>query len=134
MEELFDQDEIVTDEDGRALLSAGEMLQLELNLEKQRVQTLKREILNSENEKRTLENKIYKAQMEALELRIQLLNRPDPLLQGRFDLNANQMEYLKEESAAYVDALKEKYGIRGKGFGYDPESGQIVMNEEEDVE
>jgi hypothetical protein len=111
-------------------LTQEEMLRLEVNLLKQKLCQSELDLLTKEEEKRQLEKKIYSAQSEALGLRIDLLNRPDPLILRRSEKSSAKMTSLKGENAELVVDLKKKYDITSKGLGYSPDTGEIVENDE----
>lgn len=124
--------DIANDPDIKKCLTAEELQQLEFNLMKQNVCRLEMEVVQSKHAERTLQKRLYEAQAETLGVRIELLNQPDPLLSQKASTINSKLDLLKEDNAQFVSGLKEKYDVTGEGFGYDPDTGEIAENTEEE--
>ena len=124
--------EEVDENDGKKFLTNDELHAFELGFEQQRSVRLELDILKEQREHRKTQKLLYEVRAEVESLRAQLHGHPCPTIEGRHKSNMDKLTVLKANNAKLVAQVKEKYGVTGEGFGYNPDTGEISIDTEED--
>ena len=99
-------------------LTELEMKRIEINIEKMQNIKLRKEMLSDKN-------KINELQIKVLELQKQIMVK-DSTKYAQKSINLDkELTRLKESGKENIEKLKKKYKVKTKGFGYDPETGEI---------
>jgi hypothetical protein len=123
-EELFIPEFIPNSEDeGKIFLTDYELAQINLNAEKHK---------NFEHEKKIIDMRfqIIKTQQALLDAKKETLERDMMITEYHAIHNTKNMEEFKETSKQFLINISNKHKeLKNKHWGYNPESGEIVVDE-----
>ena len=102
-------------------LTSSELADLELKLNRRLVKKL-------ELEKQDLLLQNIKLQSEVYRFKIVELNQKSTEIQGKKANNFKQYMLADKEYKEYIKMMQEKYQIDSKNWGYNPDTGKIILD------
>jgi hypothetical protein len=125
--EILEEDGV---DDGKKFLTTEEMLWLDLNIERSNHFSTKLDLLKVQEEMRRVQvEKVY-AEIQYLRSEHERLKRSDPTVASRTSIISQRLSELNIERQDKVLELRKQYEIEEEGFGWDPDTGEIVLGEE----
>ncbi len=122
IEEVEGIDEIVPPEDAELFLTPEEIALLSVNVEKHNV-------INKQIENDNLRKTILTLNERIISLEKKLVEKDKENQKLREKNTEREYKELKEATKKMHNNIASKYGIEGKEWGYNPDSGAIVINE-----
>ena len=132
MIENSELDQVESSEDEKIYFTNEELLYLELNLEKTKVCDEQNKGLMSIDRIRQLEVDNLKLQGDILALKAQARSKTDPKVTAGMEYVKNNKEKLLEEKNKFLEAMNQKYNLGTTTFGFNPETGEIVVDAQEE--
>jgi hypothetical protein len=116
-------------------LSDEDKTKMELLLERMKNNQERLRLVQMDEKIRQLEVEKMKLQSEIVQLKIQLkeveLAANSPVQQAKSQL-AEMLEHSQKAKDAYVEEIREKYGITDPEFGFNPATGELIATPVED--
>jgi hypothetical protein len=107
-------------------LSEEDMLLLELNIERTNVAREKVKTLRAEDHVRQLECQILKLKGDVCYLQAKDIEIPQVKSIRAMELANTQLRTLEDERKNIIESIRTKYDIKDPGFGFNPETGEII--------
>lgn len=129
------QGTVVKKEEEKKHLSEEDQTKMELLLERMKNSQERLRLIQMDERIRQLEIEKMKLQNEIVDLKIQLKEQElaaDSQVQKAKEQLTDMFEQSKKAKDAYVEEIREKYGITYEQFGFNPQTREIVATPVED--